>query len=164
MSTLSKLYNIQETHWRLLQAIEEGEGEITPEIERGLTFTEDSLSETAVSIAYVLRKLEHETKAIEEEIARLQALKKSAVRKTEFFKKALSGAMQQFGIQRIDTDCMKLFFRKSTAVEIENEKAIPWSFYRPEYLLQKAEIKKALQEGQEVPGARLVERQNLQVK
>ena len=60
-----------------------------------------------------------------------------------------------------------LSWRKSTAVEIDDLAAVPEAFqayvpasYRPDKVL----IGNALKEGKEVPGARLEERQNIQVK
>lgn len=59
-------------------------------------------------------------------------------------------------------------YRKSEAVEIDDATAIPAEFMRqpkvPDPAPDKTAIKAALKEGKEVPGARIEERKNLQIK
>lgn len=55
-------------------------------------------------------------------------------------------------------------WRKSTAVEIDDESKIPKLYVELKPFIKKSELGKDLKGGVEVPGARLVERQNLQVR
>jgi hypothetical protein len=55
-------------------------------------------------------------------------------------------------------------WRKSTAVEITDEAAVPDELYRYSRSIDRTEIGKRLKAGEAVPGAELVHRQNLQVR
>ena len=66
----------------------------------------------------------------------------------------------------METDLNKLSFRKSESVSIFDEEAIP-SEYKKEVVsvsIDKTEIKKAIKEWKEIPGATITEKQNLQIK
>jgi hypothetical protein len=54
--------------------------------------------------------------AIDAEIKRLQARKKSEQNKVERMKEAISNAMQHFGIYEVKTPTLRLSFRKSERV------------------------------------------------
>lgn len=68
--------------------------------------------------------------------------------------------------QRFQDAYVTVSWRKSTAVEIVEESAVPEEFctYKPaEYRPSKTLLGDALKRGQIIPGARLVERQNIQI-
>ncbi|OSI16537.1 hypothetical protein BWD09_07180 [Neisseria dentiae] len=81
---------------------------------------------------------------------------------------AISEAMQRTGIQKIESSdgLFKASFRKSTAVAVFDEAQIPAEFMREKisYTPDKTAIKKAIESGREVAGAKLETRQNLQIK
>ena len=81
---------------------------------------------------------------------------------------AISAAMQKNGITKIESSdgLFKAGFRKSTAVAVFDESQIPAEFMREKisYAADKAAIKKAIEAGQDVAGARMEERQNLQIR
>ena len=64
------------------------------------------------------------------------------------------------------TTKVRVSFRKSVAVSIDDEKALPADFVVETVTTKpdKTAIKKAIQSGQEVSGASLVENRNLQIK
>jgi len=55
-------------------------------------------------------------------------------------------------------------WRKSEVCEIEDETAIPHEYIKTTYAVDKAAVKKKLKNDEQVTGARLVEKMNLQVK
>ena len=103
---------------------------------------------------------------IDDEIKRLQELKKHYKTQTWNLKNYVAYAMETTGKDKVETDLFKFSFRKSTAVEIFEEDKIPEDFKKQkvEIKIDKIELKKALQAGQEIEGAQLVERKNLQIK
>lgn len=113
------LYTIRQDHLTLLALIEEAEGELTPEIEGQLALTQEDFQNKAVSYAYVVKGFENTQEVIDKEIKRLTELKKKAAAREELFKNLLSDAMKQFGVEKIETPTLKLFFRKSSPVELE---------------------------------------------
>lgn len=162
------LYNITEEHQRLLQAIENNDGEITNEIAEQFNITNEHFEEKAVSYGYVIKSVEDESELIAKEIKRLGELKKKADKQSEFLRYKLSEAMQMFGFDEIKKNNLRLFFRKSKAVEIENEDLIPVEYCTiiPEQKKpDKTAIKGAIENiGVKVPGAIVVEKKSLQIK
>lgn len=147
------------------QIIETG-GEITPEIEQSLQISEAELETKSVKYGYAIKQMEFDNKAIDDEIKRLQAMKKTRTNAIDRLKNVLSTTMQSFDIPEIDTPTMKINFRKSTSVEIIDEEKIPAEFVtiKQTTTVRKVDIKKALKDGDKVAGAQLVENQNLQIK
>lgn len=74
--------------------------------------------------------------------------------------------MQKLGIPKLETINGVLSLRKSESVSIEDEKLIPAEFTTivQDIKISKTDIKKAIKEGQEVPGATLIQNMSLQVK
>ena len=72
--------------------------------------------------------------------------------------------MQEFGVVELKGKTIKLSFRKSESVEIDDIDALDDRFKRIKIEPDKTAIKTALKIGEKVEGARLVENQNLQIK
>ena len=121
-------------------------------------------------VALYIKNLEAETAALKtEETAlaeRRKAKENKAKRLKEFLVNALAG-------QKFETARVRLSFRSSTGVEIDDELTLlTWleknhqdhciKYKMPE--ISKSEVGKLLKAGQEIPGAALVERSNLQMK
>ena len=168
MDTLQKqsLYSIRQDHYELIQMIEDADGEVTEEILQALQLNETDFQSKAVSYGYVIKGFENTEEIIDKEIDRLRDLKIKAAKRQELFKKILSDAMQEYGIEKIETATLKLSFRKSEAVNITDERLIPDDFLITKTVvdISKTKIKDALKVGIDVPGAELVTRQNLQIK
>lgn len=102
----------------------------------------------------------------DEEIKRLTDLKKEKQNKAEKIENWIDYLLKAFQIEKMETDLNKLSFRKSESVSIFDEEAIP-SEYKKEVVsvsIDKTEIKKAIKEWKEIPGATITEKQNLQIK
>lgn len=161
----NSLFNIHNEYLQLLGKIEEAEGEITEEIDQALQFTEQRLREEGINVAQMIMMLDLWVGNLDLEISRLEGIRRRANKGGEMLKNRLAAAMNEFGIERLVHDTVTISFRKSEAVEITDERLLP-----PEYLIQgptypgKTRIKEAIKAGKEVPGAELVQRQNLQIK
>lgn len=159
------LYQIRQDHINLITLLEESGGNLTPEIEQALQLTNEEFESKAVSYAYVVKGFEDTIQTIDNEIERLLTLKEKAVKRSELFKKNLSDAMQQFGIEKIKTATLSLSFRKSESVEITDASQVPLSCIEEKVIktISKTKIKEAIKKGMTVPGAQLVTNQNLQI-
>lgn len=163
---MSSLYHIASEYLAIADQLEESGGEITPDIEQALAINREQLQEKAGNYALVIKDFEHKNAAVDEAIKRLTELKKSRQKAMESLKNRLKSAMELYGVERIESDFVKLSFRKSEAVEIESEDLIP-PIFKEQVVTEKIDknaIKAALKGGTEVPGARLDKRQNLQIK
>lgn len=103
-----------------------------------------------------------EAKAIDAELKRLTAMKKSKVNKMEWIKNYVDSALQG---QNYKTPLVKGFYRKSESVSID----VPAQELPEEYLRIKAEPDKtsigaALKKGIKIPGASIVVKNNLIIK
>jgi hypothetical protein len=160
------IYDIRMDHVGLIQLIEDNDGEVTPDIEEALMLTSEELEAKALSYGFVVKHFEDEEAIIKAEISRLSLRLAHAQNKKELFKRTLSDAMQQFGIEKIETATLRLSFRKSQSVEILDETIIPEDYVDTKMTttISKTRIKEALKEGKVVPGASLSTNQNLQIK
>lgn len=162
------LYNILEEHKLLLQKIEEQDGEVTPELDEQMNLTQDQFEDKAVSYGYMVKHFEDQSSVIDAEIKRLQGLQKKADKQAEWFKFKISDAMKAFGIDEVNKNNLRLFFRKSKSVSIDDESLIPAEYLtiipekkQPDKTAIKAAIDKM---DLIIPGASVVENKNLQIK
>lgn len=164
------LYNIQEEYQRLADFLLSTGGEVTEEIEQALAINKEQLQNKAVNYGFVIKQMEAENDIIDSEIARLQENKKRRLKAIERLENNLVGAMQHFGVPKLEQPgLLTLSLRKSETCEIEDESAIPTQFIKlkivePIKSIDKTAIKAAIKSGEQVPGARIQEHQNLQIK
>ena len=152
----SELNNINE------QLIESG-GELSPELQDKLAMTREELATKAANYGFVILKNQSEAAIIDAEIKRLKAIKDSLDNATDKIKEAISNAMIQYDLTEVKAPTIKLSFRASESVEVDESKLAQKYFnYKP--TVDKTTIKADLKAGIEVDGARIVSKQNLQVK
>jgi hypothetical protein len=161
---MKSLYHIQAEYIALASALEVGE--LTPELETALAINEAELQQKAIGYAYVIKEREANIEVIENEIARLTALKRSEQRVTESMRSAISNAMQFYGVHEVKTPTVRLSFRKSEGLIGQADKlADEFVTLIPEQRKPNAAaIKAAIKEGREVDGSEIETRWNLQIK
>lgn len=103
---------------------------------------------------------------VDEEIKRLQALKKSISNQINSRKEYIVRNMEMMGITKIETELGNLSLRKSKSVNIYDESLIDKKFIEIETKekISKTEIKKAIEAGENVQGANIVEKNSLNIK
>ena len=160
------LYQIEQEYMILADEIINNEGELTPELEQRLTINKDQLEAKGKGYGYIIKDIEAEIDAIDVEIKRLSAMKKSRTNAVDKLKTTLSDAMQLFQISELKTPTLKISFRKSESVEVENIALLDSCYVITKVveIADKASIKEALKNGVEVTGAVLQQNINLQIK
>lgn len=119
-------------------------------------------SEKIRNIALWIKNLKSDVTALDAEEKAFKARKDAAKRKAEQLSKYLADVLN--GEKVTGTD-FAISWRKSTAVNVTDEKAIPQTFLIPQPpKVDKTGISKALKNGEAVTGAELVERQNMTIK
>ena len=156
------LFNIKQEY--LAIANELTDGELTPELEQALIITQENLQEKAINYGYVIKNFESEVDIIEEEIKRLNALKKARINAVDKLKNNISDAMQLFGITEVKAPTFKMNFRKSESVEVSDLLDQTDIVEKVSYQPDKIAIKNAIKEGKTVNGAALIINYNLQIK
>ncbi len=156
-----KLYEIKETYFDILNLDLDDDA-----FNKAIGAVELELADKANSMGGLIKTLEAEQNAYKAEIERFKALTASNEKKIERIKKYLSETMQDMNVPSLSTQQFKFTFRKSESVNIEDEMLISDEFKTEEIKIKisKTDIKKAIKSGQDVKGASLVTKQNLQIK
>ena len=167
-----KLYELVSEEQKLnelfLTAIDEETGEIRDNetLEELETELKNALVNKSEGIIKVIRNQESDLEMITAEIERLTNLKNRIKKEIENFKSYIKFNMKKMDIKKIETSLGNISLRQSTATEIYDEASLPKEFLKEKitYTPSKTEIKKAIESGQEVKGARLVVNTSLTIK
>lgn len=157
------LYKIEQDYIELIKQVEEAEGEITEEINEQLEINESQLQSKSIAYLSVINEKKVFTTLIDEEIKRLQALKKKNDNLIKNLKNKLLNAVNLFG--SFEVGFTKFGTRKSESVIIEDVNELPNEFKVKKLSIQadKMAIKKALKDGQKIKGCLIQENQNLKI-
>lgn len=122
--------------------------------------------EKADSVACYIKNLAAFADDLKAEEDTLSARRKSAERRIDSMKKYLTSCLESVGKDKVETVRARISFRKSVQVQIDDEKALPADYVTTTVTTKpdKTAIKKAIQAGQDVTGASLVENRNIQIK
>ncbi len=161
---MNSLYQINQDLLDLFQQVDDQEGELTTEQEELLIIKEGELQQKAVAYREVIGASETFITRIDEEIKRLQALKKQKQGLINRLKDNLLNAVKVFGEFEVGT--VTFGTRKSSSVEVEDVNALPNELKKTKITesADKAAIKKLLKEGVVVPGCKIIESVNLKIK
>ena len=149
----------------LFDQIAEADGEITPELAEELKLNSENFEAKARGYIWMIKKLEAENNTVNEEMERLQAIKKRNDKLVDRLKESMKFALETFGeSKKVDTFTLSL--RKSKSVEIIDAEIIPadYRITKTTEMINKTEIKKAIESGLTVAGATIKENHNLQIK
>ena len=161
---MNSLYNINEKMLTLLSQIEANDGELTEEINTQLEITNDELQTKSESYLAVIKGREALNLQIDDEIKRLQAMKKANNNLVSKLKNSLLNAVNIFG--EFQVGLLKFGLRKSTTVEltgIVNDLPKEYKTVKVTEQPNKSEIKKALSRGEEIEGCALINNYNLKI-
>ncbi len=161
------LYNIQNEYLKIVNTLVENGGEVTPELESEIQINKEQLQTKGVCYGFIIKDLEAENKAIDAEIERLEKFKKSRVNSIERLKTNLSTAMQVFEVEQLESHLIKINFRKSESVEVEDIKLLDPKYTttsEPKTTANKTAIKEAIKNGETVVGATISYNKNIQIK
>ena len=167
---MQTLYEISSELREVYNKLENGEGidmetgELSPELVNALEVSQANLQAKGIDIGYVIKSFDDEIDLYDREIKRLTERKQALKNAQERVKNNLKNAMEEFGIVEIKGQTLKINFRKSESVEVDNLEELDDKFKRVKIEADKTAIKQAIKSGEEVKGARLVENNNLQIR
>lgn len=153
----------------------ENGGELTPEMEERIGLAEETAAEVADGLQALAAKAASEGEALDKEIKRLQALKKSRQNAVDGLKRYMLSFMVKHGMRRVEGRYCTVSVRDNAeSVSCDDARVLqPWdaavqrlretlpSWVRLKTEVAKTELKDALKEGREVEGAALVRTQSL---
>ena len=158
------LYKIEQDYLELINQIEESDGELSQEVQDALIINEGQLKQKSISYLEVIKAKEAFNSNVDEEIKRLQAIKKRNNSLVNRLNSTLLDAVNLYGDFEVGT--LTFTTRKSERLIIDNEEDISNDYKVTKLVtsVDKLAIKKAIKDGQDVKGATLQENKNLRVK
>ncbi len=157
------LYHIETEYLTIINQVEELEGELTPELEQQLTINEKELQGKSIAYLEFIGSKEVLNTRIDDEIKRLQAIKKSNNNLITNLKERLLNAVKLFG--DFEVGFTKFGTRKSSITVVGDVNSLPKE-YKVRKLTEQADkkaIKEALQRGEKIEGCEIVENLNLKI-
>ena len=160
-----KLYKISDEIRAIMDAADPDTGELTDaQFDRWDTL-EIELPRKVESIAMFVREQEAEEVAIKAEAKRLTDAARVRANMATRLKAYLLEQLQAQGIQKIKGDILTVRRQNSAAsVQIDSMGSIPAKFFvTPDPVLSKSLIKDAINDGEDVPGACLVQNEHIRI-
>ena len=160
------LFEIDAEYRDILAMLEESEGEITPEIEQALNSNEGDFLKKVTNYRNMIFKWKADLEAIKTEKSRIAAIEKNRNNSIERLKNALEYVMANRNLKSVDLGINgSISYRKSVATVVD-EDVLPLRWFSSTTVEKpmRSEIMAALKNGEIIEGARLEERENLQIK
>ena len=130
----------------------------------------DDLAQKAQNIEFMARHYDGENAALQAEVERMVARIGCNTKKADSLRAYVLQCLKLTGRDKLSTTMFTFSTRKSEAVDVFEADKLPAEFWRmpepkpPVAAPDKAAIKAALNEGKEVPGARMQKNEKLVVK
>lgn len=158
------LYQIKESYLSLMDEIEASEGILSEDQENALEINKSELDSKSIAYLEVIKSSKAFISTIDDEIKRLEALKKRNSNLIDRLESSLLSAVQLFGEFNIGT--LTFGKRKSESVIVEDINGLPDEFKTVKVTEQanKADLKKAINSGEEIEGVSIQTNFNLAVK
>lgn len=128
---------------------------------------EGDLHQKADNIGKLCKMLDRQADSCELEAVRLKDRAANLRKRRDSVTNYMQAAMHVMGVKRVDTDLFNIGIRKLPATIELDEELLPkkWLVSRETFRPDKAAIKAAIQDGQEIRGAKLVtDRERLYIK
>jgi len=157
------LFTIETEYLKLMDQIQEAEGEITEELAEQLKINESQLQGKSIAYLEVIKQSEYDVVRIDDEIKRLQGIKKRNTTLVKNLRSRLLEAVNLFGEFTSSTHTFGT--RKSSSIEVDNVNSLP-SEYKVVKVTEQADkkaLKEAIKAGEEIEGVELVEKLNLKI-
>ena len=160
---MKSLYDITADQKLWLNLIESLEGEIEPEMEEALQITEQQLQQKSIAYLEVIRNKEAFNTLVDNEIKRLQQMKKVNNNVIDRLNDNLLNAVKTFGVYTVGLN--KFGTRKSSQVIVEDVNSLPeqYKVIKVTEAADKMMLKKAIESGEEIKGVYIQENLNLKI-
>ena len=134
--------------------------------EENLSSLELERNKKLEAVALYIKSLEAEAEAMKAEAKKLADRREAKERKAERLRSYISNSMQALGDTKLETAKVAISFRKSESVDVYDPVLLPAEFTKTKTTVtpDKTAIKAAIKAGQEVAGATLEIKKNLQIK
>jgi len=162
---MKTLYDITIEQKLLINEIQEMEGEITPEMEEKLVIAKSEIQQKTIAYLEVIQSKESFNSLIDNEVKRLQGMKKTNNNVIDRLKDNLLIAVKTFGNYTIGTQ--KFGTRKSSSIQVDPDKvnSLPKEYktIKVTEAPDKKALKDALNRGEEIDGVSILNSLNLKI-
>lgn len=160
------IFKIQSEYQQIVNELIENGGELTTELELAMQITKDNFHSKSENYGYCIREINYNKEIIEREIERLQKLNKSCNKTIDRLKDNIEYAMNTFDVDKIETPLIKISFRKSESVEVEDVNNLPalYKVVKISETADKLKIKDAIKSGILIEGCTIKTNRNLQIR
>ncbi|EEY12334.1 siphovirus Gp157 family protein [Mannheimia haemolytica] len=165
-----KLYEINENYRNIADLLSNPEFFENPDIIGALEAVEDEFNNKAVNTVKAIKIAEGDIETIDNEIKRLQTMKKVRQNALDRVKDYLKRNMADTGIFKIESPLFKISYAERQNAAVELDEALFLANNLNEDLVtikitpSKTAIKKALEAGEQIIGAKLVDSQVLTIR
>lgn len=126
---------------------------------------EDAFKDKAVNIAYVIKNLDADSKAIAEEIKRLQDRKQAFDNKQKYLKEYLYNSMQSTGMTSVKTPTITLGIKKNPpSLDVRSEEHIPDEYFKVERKLNRKDLLTYIKNGGVIEGCEIKQGTSLSIR
>ena len=161
-----KLYELKSEYNQLIEKInliaEENDGEIPETLSGEFDAIGETLSKKIVSCGCAYKNHIAEADAIDAEIKKLTVRKKIATNTAEWLKKYMAACVP-VGYKHSAPQVL-ISWRNSSSVVIDDPDLIVDDYCKIERTPIKSELKKAIESGENIMGAHIEQKQNIQIK
>ena len=159
---MKNLFNIDAELYEVYSEIENNGGEMSPELEAALEITEAERMTKGEGYVYVIKQLKSQSDLLKAEAKRLLEIAKQYENSADKLADRLLQSVIAHG--QIKTSFVTISTRKSKSVRITDESLLHFEYLRVKTEPNKTAIKEALESGQEVQGALIVENYSLNIR
>jgi len=153
---MSSLMELVSHAAQIERAIIEANGELTPELEEALDFSEAALVEKAENYEAIFKRMELSSKYWKEEAAKFAKVGGSLEKLSKSLKERLKFAMLELGKEEIIGGKTRIKLCKTApALVVDGDVPENYKMMVTETVVDKSRIKEDLVKGLEVPGAHL---------
>ena len=151
---------------QMIASVDPETGEVDDELAAAIDNLETEKTSKIEGIGCYIKNIDAEATAISEEIAVLKSRLEAKKAHSERLRDYVKGFLLADDQSKFETSRVCFTFRKSEAVEIDEGAELPEKYMKIVTTSKpdKTAIKAAIKSGEEVPGARIVINQNLQMK
>ncbi|MCC0830992.1 siphovirus Gp157 family protein [Staphylococcus capitis] len=161
---MSSLFNLKDNYKQVYELIVEQEDEQI--LKDTLDSINDALEDKADGYVAVIKSLETDNNAIDEEIKRLKQRKTSNENGIKRLKETLQQVMEETGKEKFKTALNSYSIANNPpSLEVKDKNVVPKEFFtEQEPKLNKKELLKAVKEGLEIKGIELKQSRSLRVR
>lgn len=159
-----KLYELTQNYLNLLELLENPD--VPKEVvEAALEEVEGSFDDKAENIVKLIKSIEADVKGYKEEETRLSTRRKTSENKVKGLKDYLEGSMIALDKKDIKGKIFTLAIKKNPpSIIIDDFNILPMEYKKIEEKEDKKKIKESIDNGIEVPGARIEQKESLRIR